>query len=144
MANALDAIYEVTEDPQQALESGSAAVHYWREKKLEPWSFGRQTAWRRAGYNKIEDTLESACAIVYLCTLTPEEINRVRGPAIATFQLALDKWADQQGATLNSDAGQQLIDLGTKIWLETKQAQFEPVVKGDAKAPDPKESGRPS
>lgn len=143
MTDELDSI-DSPEQQQSQIEEAAGAVHFWRGKKLEPWSFGRQAAWRRLKYNDVEDVMESTTAILYLCTLSREDCTRLRGDAIETTWLAIENWADAQGIGTNTKSGQEALSLGTTIWNESKSAQFFPVVKSTGSGPDPNESRRAS
>ncbi len=103
---------------------------YWQGKKLEPFSFGRQAAAQRIGAEGAS-TIENAVLLVYLCTLTPNEIDRVRGEdEIKAFRARMNEWADSQGVTL-ADRG-PVTEVANQIWGEMAASRFKLAAKKEA------------
>lgn len=138
-----------TAEMQNQLETASDAPgHFYKEKRLEPFSFGRQTCWQRCGYDKAESEFESKIAILFICTLGEEIfedtkrsgidiLESARGYGIPFFRSLVAKWADEQGFTANNPEGSTAARIGFAIWKESKQSKFKVVPKVTGSNPDP-------
>lgn len=137
----------MTDQPtQEAIENAHARVHHWNGIALEPFSFEREAAYDRLRLRG-ESLVESCAAIVYLCTLGEELIDKtttgmdlidgIRGEeAIRNFRRRIANWANEQGVTGNNSAGDEIVKLGTAIWEETKVSRFQPIAKGGTSGPN--------
>ena len=128
-------------------ESDLGRVHYFQGKKLEPFSFARQSAFQRLRIGS-ESALESAAMLVFLCLQKPEQIDRARGEeGCAAFRLACSEWADankigvaytdDKGVRHGSKAGHAVRDLADAIWTEIAEADSEPDLKDHGDTPNP-------
>lgn len=142
--------------PQQQIDEAFAAVHTFKGRTLEAFTFSRQAAWQRLGLHNVESTLEAATAIVYLCSLGErievsavtdkagreiipaltgiDLMQRARGPALEEFRARMDAWAASEDIGLNNEAGQEAVNVGTAIFMETKVSRFRPAVEGGGAA----------
>jgi hypothetical protein len=99
--------------------------HYFRGILLHGFSFSRQAAAQRLMVGNPGD-LESAVLLVYLCTLSPVDIEATRTlPGRVTFYDAMGAWADAQGINLRSQAGKDVIKLADEIWAELAASEFD-------------------
>lgn len=98
--------------------------HQFKGQKLEPFSFGRVTAWRRMGGDSVEDTLEAAVLIVWLCTQGAETVDAFRGATISTARISAMTWADKNvGKTKKKK--DELLELANRIYREFYASDFE-------------------
>lgn len=124
-------------EAQEQIETAAGSVHFWRGKKLYPFSFERNCAYDRisAGW---WGNLECYSLIVFLCTLGEELIGDGRKTGIdliesaegvagvKAFRRRYFAWADASGLTGNNPEGIEVAKLGEKIWEETKLSRFKP------------------
>jgi hypothetical protein len=138
-----------TETPAVNIEASAdlGVVHYFKGKKLEPFSFARQSAFQRLRVGG-ESTIESAGMLVFLCLQKPERIDRARGDeGCAQFRLNLAAWADEQkiginytddsGALHGSKAGNEVQNIANAIWVEIAKADSEPDLKDESGTESP-------
>lgn len=132
---------------QDQLETAAEAPGYFfNAKRLNPFSFGRQTCWQRCDYGESE--FEAKLAILFLCILG-EEIHdpktklsgidimeSARGDGIPAFRLMLATWVDEQGFTANNPEGRAAAHIGFLIWEQSKKSKFKAVPKAGSN-PDP-------
>lgn len=135
MSDELDAIGP--EEQQTQIEAASGAVHFWRDKRLAPFSFGRQATLERLRL-RYESLIETAAAIVYLCLLDGdagiERMERARGPVeVKALRKEIHDWAEREGIGMQNETGIQCADLAEKIWEEIKVSRFVPEAKKDDK-----------
>jgi hypothetical protein len=109
-----------------------AKNHEWNGKPLFPFSVGRQMAFQRLDVAG-QSIYEAACALVRLCQMTPEEVNRVRGAEVEPFLLGLPAWAEKEGigaGDANDAKTTELLKLYDAVWLDLYDAEsVEPVEK---------------
>lgn len=138
-----------TETPAVNIEASTelGVVHYFKGKKLEPFSFGRQSAFQRLRVGG-ESTIESAAMLVFLCLQKPERIDLARGDeGCAKFRLDLAAWADEQKVGINytdesgvlhgSKAGSEVQAIANAIWIEIAEAESEPDLKDETGTESP-------
>ena len=138
-----------TETPAVHIEASAdlGVVHYFKGKKLEPFSFARQSAFQRLRIGS-ESALESAAMLVFLCLQKPERIDRARGDeGCARFRLDLSEWADEQkigisytddaGVLHGSKAGNEVQAIANAIWIEIAEAESEPDLKNETGTESP-------
>lgn len=144
---------DIEEDRQEEIENAHGRKHFFRGKPLEPFSFERQAAFQRIGVGS-ESILESAAAVIFLCSLGDGKtgldfngrkasggyemsgidfIDSARGAGVITFRRLLAKWATENGIALNSPEGQEAVNVASEIWAETRVSKFEPIQKGGGK-----------
>ena len=131
--------------PEPSAELGVA--HYFKGKRLEPFSFARQSAFQRLRVGS-ESTIESAAMLVFLCLQKPERIDRARGEeGCARFRLDLSAWADEQkigisytdeaGVLHGSKAGHEVQKIASEVWSEIAAAESEPDLKDETGTESP-------
>jgi hypothetical protein len=131
--------------PEASAELGVA--HYFKGKRLEPFSFARQSAFQRLRVGS-ESTIESAAMLVFLCLQKPERIDRARGEeGCARFRLDLSAWADEQkigisytdeaGVLHGSKAGHEVQKIASEVWSEIAAAESEPDLKDETGTESP-------
>jgi hypothetical protein len=138
-----------TETPAVAPEASSelGVAHYFKGKRLEPFSFARQSAFQRLRVGS-ESTIESAAMLVFLCLQKPERIDRARGEeGCARFRLDLSAWADEQkigisytdeaGVLHGSKAGHEVQKIASEVWSEIAAAESEPDLKDETGTESP-------
>lgn len=124
--------------------AAEAPTHYFQGIPLHPFSFSRQAACQRVA-GDAASRLENATILVYICTLTPEEVERTRDPDLRIkFYAAMGAWADKHRISLASEAGKQVQLVAAKIWAELHASDFKvQPKKGEKREPvSPNESGR--
>lgn len=125
------------ETPREELIETAAErdAFYWKGAPLKPFSFLRQAAAQRIGAEGASAT-ENAVLLVYLCTLEPRDIDKVRGEEeIAAFRLRMNEWADREGVTLATR--QAITEMANRIWDEMAASQFKLAPKVEKGKPDP-------
>ena len=138
-----------TETPAVNIEASAdlGVAHYFKGKKLEPFSFARQSAFQRLRVGG-ESTIESAGMLVFLCLQKPERIDRARGDdGCASFRMACHEWADEQkigisytddsGVLHGSKAGNEVQAIANAIWIEIAEAESEPDLKSESGTESP-------
>jgi hypothetical protein len=131
--------------PEASAELGVA--HYFKGKRLEPFSFDRRSAYYRLNEGG-EERLERAVTTVFLCTQTPDRIDRARGDGCTKFRLELSAWADEQkiGAIywdeeqkemLGSKSGLEAYAVSQAIWRQVASAESEPDLKNESGTESP-------
>ena len=138
-----------TETPAVNIEASAdlGVAHYFKGKKLEPFSFARQSAFQRLRIGS-ESALESAAMLVFLCLQKPERIDRARGDeGCASFRLSLSEWADEQkigisytddaGVLHGSKSGAEVQKIASEVWAENAAAESEPDLKNETGTESP-------
>jgi len=120
-------------DPEQihaqALATAADRQHYFQGSKLEPFSFGRQSAAQRLSMSD-ESQLEAATLLIYLCTLGEgpfnesretgiDRIDRARGEKeLRIFRQEMAKWADGKKIRLGSTIAKEIQSIANDIWTD--------------------------
>lgn len=134
-----------TDDPEQIPDGPSddqlretaaeREAHYWKGRRLETLSFGRQAACQRLmgdGFGP----MENAVLLVYLCTLTDVEIDAVRTEGQrAEFRAQMNKWADAEGINLHNRG--DVMQLADEIYGELAASSYKLAPKAPAKGSKP-------
>jgi hypothetical protein len=132
-------------------DAAEREAHYFLGEKLEPFSLGRQMAIQRIGTTSSE--VENALLLVFICTLSPEGIDRLSRDAIGMGELRLkmEAWGgakgvsihmtDREGVRRYNETTEQLIAVANRIYDEIDAGSFKPKTAGES---DPKASGRGS
>ena len=137
----------MTDEPDKQEQINAAAEGEARNflgKRLHPFSFSRQACWQRLDYERVESVFESACAIVFLCTLGDEIvegamtgldiIDSARGPeGLKAFRRRFEAWAENLSA--NNEEGREANRIGQELWAETATSRFKPVIPDGKAAP---------
>lgn len=144
------------ESPEEIRDTASSReAFYFLGQKLEPFSLGRQLAIQRIRTTNSE--LENALMVVFLCTLTGDEIDRLTrdSEGKAEFRRRMETWGEQNAIGIGavvidgvlqyaSENTRRLVETAERIWAETDASQFRPKAPSGPVADDPNASGRDS
>lgn len=105
--------------------------------KLAPFSWGRRAALQRL-LREESTNGEAALAVVWICAQTPERLDAIRGEeAKRGARLEMEKWADENKLTPNSEAERLMVKTADEIYREYTEARFEPATPGGGGGGDP-------
>lgn len=84
-----------------APEPEMSRVYSWDGKEIQPFSYGRQTAFQRCGVVG-GSGMEAAVVLVKLCTMSAKDVSAIRGDAVEPFLRACEEWAELNGIGLGT------------------------------------------
>lgn len=124
-------------DPQNEAKPEMGRIFTFGEFQLAPFSTGHRNAEFRLSFDGDVSEREATQHLLYMLTLTPMQVDKIRGEGISRFRMESDKWAE-----VNFSTPQQITD-GLKVIKEVrddiknaKQLDIQPPKKEPGESPN--------
>jgi len=113
------------------IDEAAEGVFYFNGTKLEPFSWKRNAAFDR--FHVPGSSLENACLLVYLCTLSRNEIEAAYEYP-ESFKDDLEKWGDKHRIYVGTPSRDVVMKIALKILESVKVSEAQPEI-ADSKSP---------